>query len=90
MPNATPPAARATSALQTLLSDPERPNHPRIWTPSCPPANLQGRTLEARRQEYAQSIQAYRNQVRDLAQTAGIEVIWVTCTLWGEKTIEPV
>lgn len=90
MPNATPPAARATSALQTLLSDPERPGQPRIWTPTCPPTSLTGKTPEARRREYAQSIQAYRHHVRDLAQAAGIEVVWKTCTLWGEETIEPV
>lgn len=89
MPNATPPNARATAALQTLLSDPEHPKNYRLWTPTCPAASLPG-NLEARRRQNAQDIQAYRNQVRQLSQQAGIEVIWVTRTMWGETTIEPV
>lgn len=77
MPDTTPPNARATAALQTLLSDPERPGQPLIWTPTCPPPNLSG-DLATRRRLHAQNIQAYRNQVRQLSQQAGIEIVWVT------------
>ena len=89
MPSTTPPPARATSALQTLLSDPHRPGQPLIWMPTCPSASLPG-DLEARRRLHAQNIQAYRNQVRHLSQQAGVKALWVTQTLWGETTIEPV
>ncbi len=81
----TPPDARAV--LANLLQDPAHPTHPLIWLPN-PPPHLPG-NLDQRRQRHAQDIQSYRHQLRDLSQSAGIPMIWVTEDVWGNTTTEP-